>query len=289
MKSHDLTRIRQAEIAQLILLQSLFALKESREIIFQGGTAIRWFLGGLRFSEDLDFVTPLDPEAVAHLVAKMAGHARRLLIANFGEGELTVHGKGQRPTAYKAFLNFAPVASRGKIRIKLEFERLAHGVQPETVATVMQSSPAVGWFLREGGFRSAGAGVVIRVETAREILTDKLRALMERPYTKGRDFFDVWFLTRTVGTCATAANLRRKLNMYAIPFKENTRAAFYETLDTLDTVARQRLVREIQQDLIRFLDIDTLQVFEENGFDQLLSAVQETFCAVVNPAIGVKE
>jgi predicted nucleotidyltransferase component of viral defense system len=55
MKTYDQARTRQAEVAQLIVLQSLFSLRESREVIFQGGTAIRWFHGGMRFSEDLDF------------------------------------------------------------------------------------------------------------------------------------------------------------------------------------------------------------------------------------------
>jgi predicted nucleotidyltransferase component of viral defense system len=55
----DMTRRRRAEAAQLIILQSLFSFRESKEVIFQGGTAIRWFHGGLRFSEDLDFVTSL--------------------------------------------------------------------------------------------------------------------------------------------------------------------------------------------------------------------------------------
>ena len=55
MMTYDQTRIKQSEVAQLIILQSLFSLRESKGVIFQGGTAIRWFYGGLRFPEELHF------------------------------------------------------------------------------------------------------------------------------------------------------------------------------------------------------------------------------------------
>ncbi|HPV52315.1 MAG TPA: nucleotidyl transferase AbiEii/AbiGii toxin family protein, partial [Smithella sp.] len=62
MKNYRETHIRKAEIAQLILLHELYRQKDSRSLIFQGGTALRWCYGGSRFSEDLDFVTSLAPK-----------------------------------------------------------------------------------------------------------------------------------------------------------------------------------------------------------------------------------
>ena len=59
MKIYRETHIRKAEIAQLILLHQLYMQRGSRGLIFQRGTAIRWCYGGGRFSEDLDFVTPV--------------------------------------------------------------------------------------------------------------------------------------------------------------------------------------------------------------------------------------
>ena len=54
MKNYREATIRKAEIAQLIILQQLYSLTGSRELIFQGGTALRWCYAGSRFSEDLD-------------------------------------------------------------------------------------------------------------------------------------------------------------------------------------------------------------------------------------------
>ena len=69
MKTYREIYIRKAEIAQLIILHQLYAQKESRHLIFQGGTAIRWCYGGSRFSEDLDFVTSLAPPDVQKILS----------------------------------------------------------------------------------------------------------------------------------------------------------------------------------------------------------------------------
>ena len=283
MKTFDQFRMRQAEIAQLIVLQCLFSLKESREIFFQGGTAIRWFFGGLRFSEDLDLVSPWSSEKAAMMVDSAAEQIRRYMVANFGPGNFFLKPKKSRVGSYRVFLDYAPAEKRQKVSVKVEFEQLAGGMKPEAEKIILQSAPAVGYFLREVGFGSAGAAVIINVEKAEEILTDKLRALMERPYTKGRDFFDVWFLTKTLGVRPDPEGLVRKLSMYAVPFTEKTPAAFYAELDKLSPKDRKALSGEIHQDLSRFLEAHTLEVLARENYRDLLVAVQEAFRVCLRP------
>ena len=62
-------KIKKSELLQLILLDNLYAQSGSDRIIFQGGTALRWVYGGMRFSEDLDFVTDLLKENVEKILA----------------------------------------------------------------------------------------------------------------------------------------------------------------------------------------------------------------------------
>jgi predicted nucleotidyltransferase component of viral defense system len=283
MKSFDQLRIRQAEIAQLIVLQGLFSLKESRDVFFQGGTAIRWFYGGLRFSEDLDFVSSWSSEKAAIMVDSAAEQIRRYLVANFGPGDFFLKQKKSRVGSYRAFLDFSPSGKRQKISVKVEFEQLAGKMKPKAEKIIMQAAPAVAYFLREAGFGSAGATVIINVERAEEILTDKLRALMERPYTKGRDFFDVWFLTKTLGVRPDPDGLSQKLSLYAVPFTEKTSAAFYAELDKLNSKDRKTLVGEIQQDLLRFVDARTLEVLAHEDYRELLDAVQKAFRLSLRP------
>ena len=63
-------KIRKSEALQLILLDNLYAQSGSQHIIFQGSTALRWVYGGMRFSEDLDFVTGLPVEDVDKILNK---------------------------------------------------------------------------------------------------------------------------------------------------------------------------------------------------------------------------
>jgi predicted nucleotidyltransferase component of viral defense system len=51
MKAYTERHIHRSELFQLILLQHLYTRPESSQLIFQGGTAIRWCHNGGRFSE----------------------------------------------------------------------------------------------------------------------------------------------------------------------------------------------------------------------------------------------
>jgi predicted nucleotidyltransferase component of viral defense system len=274
------TRVKQAEIAQLIVLQAIFSFRESREVIFQGGTAIRWFHGGARFSEDLDFVTSLSGDEVAGLIGATGEPIRRQLVANFGTGLFVVKEKRSRPNSYKAFVDFLPPSGRNKVSVKVEFEKLSPGRQPDRDRKIMQASPAVSYLLRDGGLKAPGMPTVVNVETPEEILSDKLRALMERPYTKGRDFFDVWFLTETLGIQADPNLLQRKLDMYDVPFTVRTPSSFYAHLNALDEKMKTAVATEIHQDLVRFLSAESVEALEHNGYRDLMAAVQRAFESV---------
>jgi len=277
MKIYDQTRTRQAEAVQMIILHSLFSAKESKEIIFQGGTAIKWFYGGLKFSEDLDFVTSLPHEKVTALVNSVAEHIRRQLVGNFGAGTFSVKEKKFHPSSYRAFVDFLPSGMRSKISVKIEFEKLMSGIKPESDRKIMQTSPAVSYFLQQAGLKMPGTPVLVNIETSEEILSDKLRALMERVYTRGRDFFDLWFLTNTLQIPPGPEILKKKLDMYEVPFTITTPISFYTNMDTLDGKVKVHLVDEIYHDLARFVSNDVLKTLKQDNFRELITSVQNAF------------
>ena len=47
-------KLQQGAFLQLILLHTLYSQAGSDQIIFQGGTALRWVYGAQRASEDLE-------------------------------------------------------------------------------------------------------------------------------------------------------------------------------------------------------------------------------------------
>lgn len=281
MKIYDSVRIRQAEAAQLILLQALFNHRESRHFFLQGGAAIRWFYGGLRFSEDLDFASALSGQKAGEILNSLKREFARQLVANFGPGEVTIREKKSSPSSCRAFVDYVPAAARNKISVKMEFESLQEGKEPDSRRIIMQSSSAVSYLLREGSLKVPGFPGVINLETPEEILSDKLRALLERGYTKGRDFFDVWYLTGTMGLKPDPERLGRKLEMYRTPFRIHTPAAFYAELNVLPQRERLRLIKAIRMDLARFIGIDLVEALEQNDFADLIAAVQQTFQEIV--------
>ena len=95
--------IRQSELLQLLLLDSLYSLSGSEEIFFQGGTALRWTYGGMRYSENLDFVTHLSSIDINTILNKVFKRVENGCIAQFGPGQAEQKPKRSRKEANKVF------------------------------------------------------------------------------------------------------------------------------------------------------------------------------------------
>lgn len=274
MKNYRETYIRKAEIAQLILLHLLYQRKESRQLFFQGGTALRWCYGGSRFSEDLDFVTSLVPEAIqAILDAAMKG-AQNLMIAHFGMGTLAMRDKSSRDGAVKCFADFLPEGTREKISVKLEFESLSPGKTPNFRNIVLSSLGSVAYLASSGEFRVPRANSVIVAETPEEILSDKVRALLERRYLKGRDFFDLWHLYAVRKTAPDINLIERKWTLYEAAFVARRPFKFFIKPSREE---RAMMHEAIEQDLSRFLPPEVLEVHRREKYEAFLEAARSLF------------
>ena len=274
MKTYRETYIRKAEIAQLILLHQLFMQKDSRHLIFQGGTALRWCYGGSRFSEDLDFVTSLTPEAVEKILSGAIKGIEKLMIPHFGVGTVTINKKGARADALKCFVDFHPETSREKISIKLEFEGLAAEKLPDVQNHVLSSLSAVAYLIASGEFRVPRPNAIVVAQTPAESLSDKIRALLERRYLKGRDFFDLWYLYAVLKMPVDVAIIERKFALYRAAFVAQRNIEFFTKPSKQDA----EMMREaIAQDLSRFLPPDVIAVHQSDGFAAMLTAAHSLF------------
>ena len=266
--------IRRAEIAQLIILNQLYQQRESRDLIFQGGTAIRWCYGGNRFSEDLDFVTPLTIEKVGPVLDAAHKGMERVMISHFGTGALTATEKQSRPNSFKCFLNFHPESSREKISVKFEAEGLASHQLPESQNHILSGLPSVAYMIAGGDFRVPRPNAVIVTETLQEIISDKVRSLLERRYLKGRDLFDVWHLRNVLNTAVNIEIIERKFKMYMEPFIARRSMDFFAVLTK---ESKASMTTAISQDLSRFLPSDVFEVQRKGSFDAYIGAVQSLF------------
>jgi len=270
MKAYAERHIRRSELFQLILLQHLYARPESSQLIFQGGTAIRWCHSGERFSEDLDFVTHLERQALERLLQAIAAVVGRECIAHFGPGQLTVTPRGLREAGMVWRLAFEPQNRRDRIMVKLECERLQTGVSLATEPRVLGMQSAVSYLIARGEFRIPRPNSVLVVETLAEILADKVRALLERPYLKGRDIYDIWHLRERLAVPLVRELVERKFSCYAAPFTPRRLPDWFAT-------AGSDLQAAIENDLGRFLPPEAMAACRNDGYRPFLAALHGLF------------
>ena len=166
------------EYLQCEVLDSLFRQKNSENISFIGGTAIRIVYGGSRFSEDLDFDNfGLSFTDFDKLISSTGKHLKD---KGF-EIETRLVQKG----AYHCYLKFpkilydlklSPLVDQ-KILVKIDLNDQAAISKPEV------------FYLNRFGLNSE-----IKTNPVEIILAQKMIAAVERKTPKGRDFFDISFL-----------------------------------------------------------------------------------------------
>jgi predicted nucleotidyltransferase component of viral defense system len=274
MKIYNERDIKYSEIMQLIILHTLYSLMESKKVYFQGGTAIRWCYNGSRFSEDLDFVTHLGKESIDSLIDRISERVRKEMIAHFGMGEFEVRQrKSAGNTSHISLFQFRPLKERKKVYVKVEFEELKESFSPETEKMILSMLPFVRHLITVGEFRIPNPNSIIIVESKEEILSDKVRALLERAYLKGRDFYDLWFLTSLKVRCIPDL-VKRKILMYKAPFTYKRRVNFFLNPRSKD---RKEIIGAIKHDLSRFLPPQEMSLFERNDFKDIFDALKTAF------------
>ncbi len=239
MKNYRETYVRKAEIAQLILLHQLYSLSGSRDLIFQGGTALRWCYGGSRFSEDLDFdnrgLTQDDFSALTQGVAK------KLAL----EGYVI-----QTSTSFKGAFS-ADIKVMGVL-----FDEGLSGHQDEKILIKLDAQPQ--------NFKYSAQRVVINkfdvftgisVVPVDILLAQKFYAILARKRAMGRDFYDAVFLAGTAKS--DFAYLKERAG---IADKEMLKLALLERCAKLDF---KLLSRDVEQFIFFPKDAKKVLLFME--------------------------
>jgi predicted nucleotidyltransferase component of viral defense system len=263
-------KIRKSEALQLILLDNLYAQSESRHLIFQGGTALRWVYGGMRFSEDLDFVTSLSVKDIDKILSKTLKKMESACIAQFGPGISEPKIKSRRKSSTQMLFIYRPDGQRESIAVKLEFERLKDGHQPDFEKFVLRDLPPVTAIIRSGEMVLPYSSSIILVETPEEILSDKVRALYERQYIKGRDIYDVWWLTKKLGVSPQWSITQNKFEMYQAPFVAAREADFFREHNKV-----LNITAAIESDLTRFIPQNIYSLHQEGNFGEFINTTKE--------------
>ena len=161
-------------------MRILFEQKDLQNWVFHGGTALRIIHGLNRFSEDLDFHLK-KPAANYSLTPAISSLIRSLALQGYSISEPSVKAKTVRSTFIKfeglLFESGLSLDETQKLSIKLEVD----------------ANPPAGWQVKRL-LVNAYFPYSVQHHDIPSFLSGKLHAILQRPYTKGRDFYDIVFI-----------------------------------------------------------------------------------------------
>jgi hypothetical protein len=153
--------------------------------------------------------------------------------------------------------------------VRLEFEMLQKGRAPAHDRFVLMNLPQVAGLMLGGQLLLPYTSSILLAETVEEILSDKLRALFERRYLKGRDLFDIWWLIAQRRITIRWPILREKLAMYQANFTPARRGDYFQTDE-----AAAEMIRALESDLTRFVPQRIVSEYRKNEFRAIIDAVE---------------
>ena len=191
MKDHALSLVGRAypgqgknvlrEYLQARILDALQREQATRALVFQGGTALRFLHDVPRYSEDLDFT--LEGDAAAY---DLRGWLTAMERQFQREGYRVGVSLRQRSVVHGGWLRFS-----GLLR---EAGLSPHATENLAIKMEVDTNPPTGAVTETGTCRRH-LTVRLRHHDRASLLAGKLAAILSRPYTKGRDVYDLgWYL-----------------------------------------------------------------------------------------------
>lgn len=243
------------EYLQHVILRELFELNLQRQLIFHGGTALRIIHNLNRFSEDLDFHTHSGREQLAY--DKLF---TRLL------KRLKLHGYNVRikvrldQTVKLVLLYFHDLLNESGLSSQVA-ENL-------NIKIAIDTNPPAG-FQTQQKLINIYFPFALEYHDQETFLAGKLHAILKRPFTKGRDFYDLMFyLSRWPENEPNFIYLNNALDQSGwqdqIINQDNWRAVVLNFMTDVN-------FKQIRQDLEPFIENTTdLKLIKLSTFQQLL-------------------
>ena len=180
-------------------LDAIYSVIECREkLVFKGGTGLRkCYFPNYRFSEDLDF-TSIDPSFVLDkkLLLRITDIITERTEVPLYIQEISELRFNDKLTGYKAIVKFwgadhssnqaPPPVERWNTSVKIEvilYELMIFPIENKEVFHPYSD-------------KLSETQLTVPCYSLREVLAEKLRALIQRSYTAPRDFYDIWYLSK---------------------------------------------------------------------------------------------
>jgi len=252
-QNQNLNRIR--EYLQTYFLNIIYKNKFYQNLVFTGGTALRFIYKIRRFSEDLDF--SLSTKARNYNFTDMMKNIlQEFKLAGY---ELEIKYDESR-AVHSALLKFSGILFETGLS-PLKGQKIA-------IKAEVDSNPPLGGVETSSVYNSNFMFYMLHYDLA-SLFAGKVHALLCREYAKGRDWYDLlWYLTKfkdlepnfIMLNNAFAQTSRKPVKLTS----DNWKAEIKKTAETLDW-------RKVRNDANRFLeDNSELDLLELKTFVNLL-------------------
>lgn len=249
-------RLLVREYLQMRILQSLQRAGAMIPLAFHGGTALRFLYQIPRYSEDLDFALERQPNQ--YDFRKYLATIRRDMTAESYVVEIKLN---DRQVVHNAFVRF-----RGLL---YQLGLTPHKNEVLAVKLEIDTNPPA-----NAGIATTlvqhHVDVHLQHHDQASLLSGKLHAILQRTYTKGRDWYDLyWYLSQTQWPAPNVNLLNQALAQSGwqkgLVTESNWPAYVLERLATLNW---QRVVDDVQRFVI---DQQDLTAFKKETIEHLLT------------------
>jgi predicted nucleotidyltransferase component of viral defense system len=215
------------EYVQHLFLSHFYQQKESKQIFFKGGTALRILFNSPRFSEDLDFSSSLKgiKEIETAIINTLKEIEREGIQTEIVESKKTTGG-------YLAIISFK--LSSQSIEIQVEISNREKDSKGEVITVVSDFMPSY---------------TVMHLKL-QQLTGEKLQALLSRK--KPRDFYDLYFMLRAKGLISqkqrgVLSKALIELKKSHINFEKELKQFLPRTHWTIIRIFKPTLEKEIQK------------------------------------------
>jgi len=219
-------------------------------IVFHGGTALRLFYGNPRYSEDIDFV--LKEGGKRFDLSVLLPHIERFAHDRFPFlNSVKAAIQKNEPDLQRAILRTHSNDGDRNLRVHIEIASVPSYRSGPKILDLPPLQPAV------------------MVEDPSEILADKVSALALRPYLKGRDLWDIYYLNKERSLDIEWELVRKKVRDYEAP-ASGLEEGFERVKERIMDEGEAVLDNELQ----RFLPAQVFRHYR-SSYDLILGSVVE--------------
>ena len=175
------------------------------------------------------------------------------------------------------FFIYRPENQRERIAVKLEFETLKIGHQPEFDKYILRDLPLIASMVTSGELIIPYSSSIVLSETPEEILSDKIRAIYERNYIKGRDIYDIWWIVKQLKVVPEWTKTREKFVMYQASFTLARESDFFQKRESISDI-----INAMKTDLPRFIPQEILSIYQDDDFSDFIAVLEEVTSGLLN-------